>query len=205
MKKSLMAVSVAVAMMGSTAAMAGYEYQTKWGEHSESMAKPAQTMHKAEAPMRKDYWGFQTFYERGADGWQKVVAEETVPAPDIVDTAVAAGSFDTLVTAVKAAGLVDVLKGDGPFTVFAPSDAAFAKLPAGTLEALLADKEKLTQVLKYHVVPGRLDSGKVTAMSALPTVQGSKLPVDSIRIASTDIETSNGIIHVIDEVLIPAA
>jgi uncharacterized surface protein with fasciclin (FAS1) repeats len=126
-------------------------------------------------------------------------------APDIVDTAVSAGSFTTLVKAVQAAGLVDTLKGDGPFTVFAPTDAAFAKLPAGTLESLLADKDALTRVLKYHVVPGKLDAKAVTGMSKLATVSGSELPVDSIRIADTDIMTSNGIIHVIDEVLIPSS
>jgi uncharacterized surface protein with fasciclin (FAS1) repeats len=107
------------------------------------------------------------------------------------------------VQAVQAAGLVDTLKGDGPYTVFAPTDEAFAKLPPGTVEALLNDKEKLTQVLTYHVVPGKLDAKAVTGMSTLPTVEGSDLPVASIRIATTDIMTSNGIIHVIDEVLIP--
>lgn len=123
--------------------------------------------------------------------------------PDIVDTAVSAGGFNTLVTAVKAAGLVDVRKGEGPFTVFAPTDAAFAKLPEGALEALLADKEKLAAVLTYHLVPGRLDPGKVVSMYSWQTVQGSELPVHSISIAKTDIEVSNGIIQVIDEVLIP--
>jgi uncharacterized surface protein with fasciclin (FAS1) repeats len=125
--------------------------------------------------------------------------------PDIVDTAVSAGSFDTLVKAVEAAGLVDTLKSEGPFTVFAPTDEAFAKLPAGTLESLLADKEKLAAVLKYHVVPGKLDASAVTSKSALPTAQGSELPVGDIKIATTDIMTRNGIIHVIDEVLIPAS
>ena len=124
--------------------------------------------------------------------------------PDIVDTAVSAGSFSTLVQAVQAAGLVDTLKGDGPFTVFAPTDEAFAKLPEGTLESLLADKEKLAAVLKYHVVPGKLDAKAVTSKTELPTAQGSSLPVGDIKIATTDIMTSNGIIHVIDEVLIPA-
>ncbi len=123
--------------------------------------------------------------------------------PDIVDTAAAAGSFSTLVQAVQAAGLADTLKGDGPYTVFAPTDAAFAKLPDGTLEALLADKEKLTQVLTYHVIPGKLDARQVTGMTRLATVQGSELPVASISITETDIMTSNGIIHVVDEVLIP--
>ncbi len=123
--------------------------------------------------------------------------------PDLVDTAVAAGSFNTLVKAVQAAGLVDTLKGDGPYTVFAPTDEAFAKLPAGTLESLLADPDKLAQVLKYHVVPGKLDASAVTSMTQLSTVQGSPLAVGDISIAKTDIMTSNGIIHVIDEVLIP--
>jgi uncharacterized surface protein with fasciclin (FAS1) repeats len=125
--------------------------------------------------------------------------------PDIVDTAVSTGSFNTLLKAVQAAGLVDTLKGDGPYTVFAPTDAAFAKLPEGTLESLLADKEKLAAVLKYHVVPGKLDANAVTSKTALPTAQGSTLPVGDIKIADTDIMTSNGIIHVIDEVLIPAS
>ncbi|MDJ0739362.1 MAG: fasciclin domain-containing protein [Gammaproteobacteria bacterium] len=123
--------------------------------------------------------------------------------PDIVDTAVSAGSFNTLVEAVKAAGLVETLKSDGPFTVFAPTDEAFAKLPKGTLESLLADPDKLAQVLKYHVVPGKLDAKAVTSVSQLSTVQGSALSVGDIAIAQTDIMTSNGIIHVIDEVLIP--
>jgi uncharacterized surface protein with fasciclin (FAS1) repeats len=125
--------------------------------------------------------------------------------PDIVDTAVSAGSFNTLVQAVQAAGLVDTLKGEGPFTVFAPTDEAFAKLPAGTLESLLADKEKLAAVLKYHVVPGKLDASAVTSRTQLDTAQGSSLAVGDIKIADTDIMTSNGIIHVIDEVLIPAS
>ena len=132
-------------------------------------------------------------------GYQEMRAAQ----PDIVDTAVAAGNFNTLVKAVQAAGLVDTLKGDGPYTVFAPTDEAFAKLPPGTFEALLNDKEKLTKVLTYHVVPGKLDARKVTSMSKLATVEGSNLPVNSISIAATDIETSNGIIHVVDEVLIP--
>ena len=133
------------------------------------------------------------------------------PEKDIVDTAVAAGNFKTLVAAVKAAGLVDVLKGDGPFTVFAPSDEAFAKLPAGTVEALLKDKVKLTSILTYHVVPGRLMASDVLAASTLKTVQGQALKVttaggakvDAANIVATDIETSNGVIHVIDSVVLP--
>lgn len=130
---------------------------------------------------------------------------------DIVDVAVGAGQFETLVTAVKAAGLVDTLKGDGPFTVFAPSDEAFAKLPEGTVEGLLADKEKLAAVLTYHVVAGKKMASDVIASNNLTTVQGSDLAIDTSNgvqvgtatVISTDIEASNGVIHVIDTVLIP--
>lgn len=130
---------------------------------------------------------------------------------DIVDTAVAAGSFNTLVTAVKAAGLVDVLKGDGPFTVFAPTDEAFAKLPAATLEALLANKEALTAVLTYHVVPGRVMASDVVKLRSAATVEGSNITIDTsagvkvddANVIQTDIVTSNGVIHVIDRVILP--
>jgi uncharacterized surface protein with fasciclin (FAS1) repeats len=138
-------------------------------------------------------------------GYGKNDAKKAASQPDIVDTAVSAGSFNTLVKAVQAAGLVDTLKGDGPFTVFAPTDEAFAKLPAGTVESLLADQEKLAAVLKYHVVPGKLDAAAVTSKTELQTAEGSALPVGDIKIATTDIMTSNGIIHVIDQVLIPAS
>ncbi len=131
---------------------------------------------------------------------------------DIVDTAVAAGSFNTLVAAVKAAGLVETLKGAGPFTVFAPTDAAFAKLPAGTLDALLADKDKLTKILTYHVVPGKLTGSDGAGLRAARTVEGSSLAVDTsngvrvsgANVVTPDVVTSNGVIHVIDTVLIPA-
>ena len=130
---------------------------------------------------------------------------------DIVDTAVAAGSFNTLVAAVKAAGLVDTLKSPGPFTVFAPTDDAFAKLPEGTLEALLNDKEKLTAILTYHVVAGKMMASDVVSKTSLKTVQGQSLQVstsDGVKIGNaniikTDIQASNGVIHVIDSVLIP--
>ena len=123
--------------------------------------------------------------------------------PNIVEVASSAGSFNTLITAVKAAGLLDTLTGEGPYTVFAPTDEAFAKLPEGTLDALLSDKDKLTRILTYHVVPGRVNAEAVTGVSKLSTVQGSELPVADIKIAKTDINASNGVIHVIDEVLIP--
>ena len=133
---------------------------------------------------------------------------------DIVDTAVSAGSFNTLVAAVKAAGLVDVLKGDGPFTVFAPTDDAFAKLPAGTVENLLKEenRDQLVAILTYHVVPGQVAAKDVVSLSEATTVQGQKVSiavdgdsvtVDGAQVVKTDIETSNGIIHVIDTVIMP--
>jgi uncharacterized surface protein with fasciclin (FAS1) repeats len=139
-------------------------------------------------------------------------AKPMAKSMDIVDTAVAAGSFKTLVAAVKAAGLVDTLKGDGPFTVFAPSDEAFAKLPRGTVEALLADKAKLAAILTYHVVPGKLMAADVVGSTWLETAQGQsvrisvsadEVRIDGARIVATDIPASNGVIHVIDTVILP--
>ena len=134
---------------------------------------------------------------------------------DIVDTAVGAGSFKTLVAAVQAAGLVDTLKGAGPFTVFAPTDAAFAKLPKGTVESLLKpeNKAKLQAILTYHVVAGKVMAADVVKLSGAKTVQGQqvdikvadgKVTVDDANVVKTDIETSNGVIHVIDSVILPA-
>lgn len=131
---------------------------------------------------------------------------------DIVDTAVGAGSFNTLVTAVKAAGLVETLKGKGPFTVFAPTDAAFAKLPKATLDGLLADKQALTKVLLYHVVAGNVMAKDVVKLTEAKTVQGSAakitvkdggVKVDNANVVKTDIECTNGVIHVIDTVILP--
>jgi len=132
-------------------------------------------------------------------------------AGDIVDTAVSAGQFKTLVTALKEANLVDTLKQRGPYTVFAPTDAAFAKLPAGTLDALLKDREKLTAVLTYHVVPGKIMAAQVkpgevaTAQGQALTIstQGSTVMVDEAKVIKTDIAASNGVIHVIDSVILP--
>lgn len=134
-------------------------------------------------------------------------------AADIVDTAVA-GHFNTLVAAVKAAGLVDTLKGPGPFTVFAPTDEAFAKLPPGTLESLLKpeNKEKLQKILTYHVVAGHVMAADVVKLHAAKTVEGGSLTiktagggvtVNNARVIKTDIAASNGVIHVIDTVLLP--
>ena len=132
-------------------------------------------------------------------------------AADIVDTAVSAGQFKTLVKAVQEAGLVDTLKGKGPFTVFAPTDAAFAKLPAGTVDALLTDKEKLAKILTYHVVAGKVTSDQVRT-GAVKTVQGQslqlraddgKVMVNDANVTNADIMASNGVIHVIDKVVLP--
>jgi uncharacterized surface protein with fasciclin (FAS1) repeats len=131
---------------------------------------------------------------------------------DIVDTAVAAGDFNTLVTAIKAAGLVETLKGEGPFTVFVPTDAAFSKVPAETLNALLADKAALANVLTYHVVAGKVMAADVVKLTSAKTVQGQmvkievkdgKVYVDGAQVIKTDIKTSNGVIHVIDTVMLP--
>lgn len=129
---------------------------------------------------------------------------------DIVDTAVSAGSFTTLVAAIEAAGLVDTLKGAGPFTVFAPTDAAFAKLPAGTVEALLKNKQQLAKVLTYHVVAGKVMAADVKS-GKVKTVQGQSLTldtrggvrVDNANVVQADIVASNGVIHVIDTVVLP--
>jgi uncharacterized surface protein with fasciclin (FAS1) repeats len=149
-------------------------------------------------------------------------SEEPMPAAkDIVDTAVGAGQFTTLATALTAAGLVDTLKGAGPFTVFAPTDDAFAKLPAGTLDTLLADpKGALTKILTYHVVPGKVMAADVVKMDGakVKTVNGAELTIKvsgsdvmlmdatgaSVKVVKTDVTASNGVIHVIDGVLLPS-
>jgi len=133
---------------------------------------------------------------------------------NIVETAVSAGSFTTLVAAVQAADLADTLAGDGPYTVFAPTDEAFAKLPEGTVEALLADPDKLRAILLYHVVPGKVSAADVISLSTATTAQGSdvnirvadgSVMVNNALVTATDIETSNGVIHVIDTVILPAS
>jgi uncharacterized surface protein with fasciclin (FAS1) repeats len=131
--------------------------------------------------------------------------------PTIVDVAVQAGKFNTLVQAVQAAGLVETLSGEGPFTVFAPTDEAFAQIPQETLQAVLADKEKLTAILTYHVVPGKLMAADVVRSTQLQTVQGQSITVsteggvrvDDANVIQTDIEADNGVIHVIDQVIMP--
>ena len=138
----------------------------------------------------------------------------TAQADDIVETAIAAGMFETLVAAVQAAGLVETLQGDGPFTVFAPTDEAFAKLPEGTVESLLKpeNKDQLIAILTYHVVPGKIMSADIAGQTTdVNTVQGTTISVnatngvkvDNANVISADIETDNGVIHVIDSVVLP--
>jgi uncharacterized surface protein with fasciclin (FAS1) repeats len=131
---------------------------------------------------------------------------------DIVDTAVNAGSFTTLIAAVKAAGLVETLKGAGPFTVFAPTDEAFAKLPAGTVEGLLKDIPQLKKILTYHVVAGKVMAADVAGMKSATTVEGSDVKIDTSsgvminksKVVTPDVAADNGVIHIIDSVLMPA-
>ncbi len=131
---------------------------------------------------------------------------------DIVDTAVKAGSFTTLVAAVKAAGLVETLKGAGPFTVFAPTDEAFAKLPKGTVEGLLKDIPKLKKILTYHVVAGKVMAADVVKLKSATTVEGSDVKIDashgvkinSSTVTTPDVAADNGVIHIVDTVLMPA-
>jgi uncharacterized surface protein with fasciclin (FAS1) repeats len=131
---------------------------------------------------------------------------------DVVDTAVNAGSFSTLVSAIKAAGLVETLKGAGPFTVFAPTDAAFAKLPAGTVDGLLKDLPKLKKILTYHVVAGKVMAADVVKLKSAKTVEGSDVKIDASKgvkvndstVTTPDVAADNGVIHIIDTVLLPA-
>lgn len=148
---------------------------------------------------------------RALAGLAFAAAASTAWSADIVDTAVSAGQFNTLASALKAAGLIDTLKAPGPFTVFAPTDAAFAKIPQAELDALLKDKAKLTSVLTYHVVPGKVMASDVkpgavkTAQGSAVTVrtQGGKVMVDNATVIKTDIGADNGVIHAIDTVIMP--
>jgi len=146
-----------------------------------------------------------------SNGVIHVIDTVLLPKNDIIETARAAGSFTTLLAALDAAGLTDALRGDGPFTVFAPTDAAFAKLPTGTVEDLLQDIPKLTSILTYHVVPGKVLASDVVKLNEAKTLQGQKVKIstssgvkiDDARVVKTDIATSNGVIHVIDSVILP--
>jgi uncharacterized surface protein with fasciclin (FAS1) repeats len=186
------AVVVSACSSGSTATTAPATATTApaTSAPAESMA-PAQSMAASEAPMA------------------------STGLKDIVDTATAAGSFKTLLTAATTAGLVDTLKGLGPFTVFAPTDDAFKKLPAGTLDGLLKDPEALKKILLYHVVSGKVTSDQVVKLTSADTIAGPAIKItvkdgsvylnDTVKVVTTDIEASNGVIHVIDGVLLPPA
>jgi len=147
----------------------------------------------------------------GGTQYQSSASDSTMATADIVDTAVGAGQFKTLATALTAAGLIDTLKGPGPFTVFAPTDEAFAKIPADKLNALLADKAALTKVLTYHVVAGKVlaadvKTGEVKTVQGQPlnvVVSSTGVMVNNANVIKTDITASNGVIHVIDSVLMP--
>jgi len=205
------------------AAPYGYGYRAYRGHPTSAQGSHPMVVYPGGMPMQghdKPYWK-----DGGCEGTKKAGylmktgmhqgEEKAQAAPeatgDIVDVAVAAGSFETLVAAVKAAGLVETLKGKGPFTVFAPTDEAFAKIPAADLEALLADKEKLTAVLTYHVVPGKVMAADVAGLESAKTVQGASIvidttegvKVDDAKVVKTDIMASNGVIHVIDTVIMP--
>lgn len=158
--------------------------------------------------------GGESTANKNHDNQVQMMKVSHAPSADIVDTAVAAGSFNTLAKALTEAGLVGALKGKGPFTVFAPTDEAFAKLPKGTVESLLKpeNREKLISILTYHVVPGELDAGEVLGSKTLTTLNGQRVDIsksdtsiDGVSIVKTDIECSNGIIHVIDEVILPTS
>jgi uncharacterized surface protein with fasciclin (FAS1) repeats len=154
-------------------------------------------------------------FAAGVTSPAEAAAQDRAPKPagDIVETAIAAGSFKTLVAAVQAAGLVETLQGKGPFTVFAPTDEAFAKLPAGTVEALLQDKAKLTAILTYHVVPGDVRAAQAVKLDAAKTVNGQSLTIavkdgavmiDNAKVVQADVLATNGVIHVIDTVVLPS-
>jgi len=173
--------------------------------HKRSASQPQQRQKKED--------NMQSKWKQWVAGAALVLGSSVVVADsmDIVDTAVASGQFTTLVKAVQEAGLVETLKGEGPFTVFAPTDEAFAKLPEGALEALLNDKDQLRAVLTYHVVAGKVMAADVQA-GEVTTVQGDTLEititdgnvmVDQANVIATDVEASNGVIHVLDSVVLP--
>lgn len=146
-------------------------------------------------------------YENGREPDSRTSANRVqTPAhePDIIETATAAGNFNILIKAIVAADLYDTLRGEGPFTVFAPTDAAFAELPDGMLDGMLADKDMLVAVLGYHVVPGRLTAADLLQQRQLETVQGQTLSIDALDVVTADIETTNGIVHVISNVVVPS-
>ena len=152
--------------------------------------------------------GFNADVDETGQNHDTPTAPSTAPPraheADIMETATAAGNLDTLIKAVVAADLYDTLRGEGPFTLFAPTDAAFAELPDGMLDELLADKDMLLAVLSYHVVPGRLTAADLLQQRELKTVQGQTLSIGALNVVRADIETATGIVHVIDNVVVPS-
>ena len=203
MKRKTLAslIGIGVIAAAASSAMAG---NCNWmKEKSAASYKSVADYHHA---MYYGSGGYESY-----NAFMKAAHHGTSASMDIVDTAASAGSFNTLVTAVKATGLVDTLKGEGPFTVFAPTDEAFAKIPKEDLAALLKDKKALTRVLTYHVVPGKVTAADVVKLKSADTVEGQSITIDAssgvkvndANVVKADIMTSNGVIHVIDTVLIP--
>ena len=180
-----------------------YNYPQKKGYHGHP--------YKGKGAMYGQQSGISTYGEKAQSEQTRQEPSTAAATQDIVTIASGSDDFETLVTAVKAAGLADTLAKKGPFTVFAPTDEAFAKIPVEQLAALLADKDALTKVLTYHVVPGTVSSSAVTKLNSAKTVQGGPLSIDAsdgvkingANVVKADIEASNGIIHVIDSVILP--
>ena len=203
-------------ILATTAAIAGTSAMATAGEGCESkssMWKQAAPASMSQAVYTSGERSFESgFIKTGhhTDGVKHHDMKKSANS-DIVDTAISAGTFNTLVTAVKAAGLVETLKGDGPFTLFAPTDDAFAKLPAEKLNALLKDKAALTKILTYHVVAGKVMATDVINLKSAKTVEGQSIKINTkggvrindANVIKTDITTSNGVIHVIDTVMLP--
>jgi uncharacterized surface protein with fasciclin (FAS1) repeats len=222
MKQLLISITCALTFgsMSSTA-NANMCMKKPYGHHAYMKPLPAHGMYRHPGPTpayrypayhHENYASRQAPVHSAEEGAQpqKTGAESktfTLPTygPDIVEIAAAAGEFDTLIKAVVAADLYDTLRSDGPFTVFAPTDAAFAKLPEGTLDGLISDKEKLANVLTYHVVAGRVTAADILQERELMTVQGETLSTNKLSVIKADVETANGIIHIVDSVLIPGS
>jgi uncharacterized surface protein with fasciclin (FAS1) repeats len=222
-KKQLLSFGISALLFGAASTAANANMCMKkhyYGHHAYPTPLHAPGMHRYPAPIPYAYPAHrhdsharvQASAGGAADYKQQPGAEVAPEAPDtaardrnILETAAAAGNFNTLIKAVLTADLYDTLRDGGPFTVFAPTDAAFEKLPAGTLDDLLADKGRLVSVLTYHVVPGRLTAADILQQRELQTVQGQNLSIGSLSVVNADIETSNGIVHVIDSVLIPGS
>ena len=222
MKQLLISTTCAMAL-GSMSSMANANMCLKkpYGHHAYMKPIHAHGMYRHPGPMTS--YGYPAYHhdiyasrqaplhsaedETQPQNTEAVSESLTLPTrgPDIVEIAAAAGEFDTLIKAVVAADLYDTLRSDGPFTVFAPTDAAFDKLPEGALDELIADKEKLANVLTYHVVAGRVTAADILQKRELKTVQGETLSSDKLSVVKADIETANGIIHIVDSVLKPGS